>query len=532
MNSRVNLILITFLIIFSLTNCAKRGRPTGGEKDITPPISIGASPAQETINFNAKKIKITFSEYIKLKDINKKLIISPPLKYNPEIIPVGTASKQISIKLIDTLKENTTYTFNFGNSVEDNNEGNPLESFKYVFSTGNYIDSLKISGNVTDAFNLETDRDILVMLYEIDSTFSDSIIYKEKPKYVTSTLDSTNFELTNLKEGNYLLLALKQPNNNYIFKPKQDKIGFIKTPITLPTDSTFDFSIFKEILPFKMRRGTESTKGHIILGYEGDPKDLKIKLLDTVPENFNSEFVFDKEKDTLNYWFSSIEKDSLQFEVTNLNFKDTLTVKLKSSKQDSLILKSSISSVLNIRDTFAVVSNIPLTKIDTTKISLVDKDTIAVPFITKLDKYKNNLQIHFKKEYENNYQLNLLPEALHDVFGNTNDTLLYKAKTKKLEEYGALNLKVANVESQVIIELVTEKFELVDRKIINSNTTVSFKNLPPKKYLIRAVFDDNNNGVWDTGNYLLKTTPEKIIYFEKLIELRANWDLNEDFPLK
>jgi len=533
MNVSVYRILIGFLIAFSFTNCAKRGRPTGGEKDLTAPIQISASPSQESTNFEAKKIKIHFDEYVKLKDVNKQLIVSPPLKNTLDILPVGTASKFITIKLRDTLKENTTYTFNFGNSVVDNNEGNPLKSFKYVFSTGSFIDSLKLSGDIYDAISRKTDSDILVMLYEIDSIFTDSIIYKEKPTYVSSTLDSTNFELTNLKDGKYLVLALKQPNNNYIYNPKQDKIGFLNEPITLPSDTVLNFSIFNEKLPFKFFKGIETSKGHIVFGYEGDGKDFKVNLLDkSIADTLKSETVFEKGKDTLSFWYKPIEKDSLLFEVSHLNFKDTISVKLKTSKMDTLIVSNETGSTLNPRDTFLLKSNIPIVNMDASKITLFDKDTVAVPFLAVIDSFKTSLAINFEREYDNKYSVKVFPNAILDIFENTNDTLSFNLRTKKLEDYGIIGLQVSNVNSPIIIELITEKDELIARKRINADQLVSFKNLKPGKYIARAIFDDNNNGIWDTGNYLLKKQPEKIMYFDMLLEARAGWDINEVFIIK
>ncbi|MCK5814829.1 MAG: Ig-like domain-containing protein, partial [Flavobacteriaceae bacterium] len=185
--------------LFVLQSCAKRGSLMGGEKDITAPVFIISEPAHESINFDAEKIRLNFSEYIKLKELNQQLVISPPMKHQPEITPIGTASKTINIKITDTLKKNTTYTFNFGNSVEDNNEGNILRSFKYVFSTGDYIDSLKVRGTVTDAFEEKPSENISIMLYEVTEDFTDSIIYKERPNYIGNTLDTVAFEITNLK---------------------------------------------------------------------------------------------------------------------------------------------------------------------------------------------------------------------------------------------------------------------------------------------------------------------------------------------
>ena len=139
---------IAFLLasLLLLTNCAKRGTITGGKKDTIAPKIINSLPENFTTNFKGNEIKINFDELIKVKDINKQLIISPPMKKQPIIVPQGSASKYISIKILDTLAPNTTYSFNFGQSITDNNEGNPYSQFKYVLSTGSYIDSLTVVG--------------------------------------------------------------------------------------------------------------------------------------------------------------------------------------------------------------------------------------------------------------------------------------------------------------------------------------------------------------------------------------------------
>jgi len=526
-----HLILILFFGL-TLANCAKRGKPTGGKKDSIPPLMVHASPNNKSINFKAKKIKISFDEYIKLKNITKELVVSPPLKNTPIITPVGTASKFITIKILDTLQNNTTYTFNFGNSVIDNNEENKLERFKYVVSTGSYIDSLKISGNVYDAFNQKTDEDVSVMLYEMTDKFTDSIIYKEKPRYVTSTIDTTtNFEIENIKAGKYLLIALKQPSKNYIYHPKQDKIGFFKDTISVPTDTTYSFSIFREILPSKIIKPKEVTKGHLIFGYEGISENLKVELLNSKPEKFKEIQTFEESKDTLNYWFANIKADSLLFRVSNKSYVDTFSVKLRTSKTDSLRISKITKSILDLRDTFAIKSNIPIISIDTSKIKLIS-DSLSINYTTFLDNSKTKLYLNFDKKFDKRYSINLLPNAIKDIFENTNDTLKYKFSTKNKDSYGTINLTVSNVKSPIIIQLLTDNYNLITSKYINKSQLLVIKNLPPKTYIIRAIFDDNNNGIWDTGNYLEKKYPEKAQYFNKKLKIRANWDLNEVFILK
>ena len=202
--------IILFFIAFSIIGCAKRGTPDGGPKDEDPPIFIRSQPPNNSSNFDSESIRIYFDEYIKLEKINSQLIVSPPIeKSGYSIFPQSGASKFIDIDLKDSLQKNSTYSFNFGQALVDNNEGNPLPFFKYVLSTGNYIDSLNISGNIRDSYSKDTDEFITAMLYPIDSLYNDSIIYKGKPLYVSNTLDSTNFNFTNLKKGIYKLVAIK-----------------------------------------------------------------------------------------------------------------------------------------------------------------------------------------------------------------------------------------------------------------------------------------------------------------------------------
>ena len=242
----LGLLFFTFMAR-ALWQCAKRGSPSGGPKDITPPKLVRAEPENFTTNFKAKKIRLYFDELIKLQDVQNQLVVSPPFKNAAEISPQGTPSKYVEVIIKDTLRENTTYTINFGQSIQDNNEGNPNSFLSYVFSTGDYLDSLTLSGAVKDAINRKADEFISVMLYEMDSTYNDSTIYKEPPLYITNTGDSLPFfELKNLKAGKYALFGLKDVNKNNMFDQAQDKIGFIEDTITIPTDSIYLLNLLTE----------------------------------------------------------------------------------------------------------------------------------------------------------------------------------------------------------------------------------------------------------------------------------------------
>lgn len=530
-------LLFISILLFAIS-CARTGRPEGGPKDENAPLFVTANPPYKSIKFDKKTIKIEFDEFVVLKNLNEQLVVSPPMKNPPLISPQGTASKEIKIEILDTLKQNTTYIFNFGNAIQDNNEGNQLENFKYVFSTGNYIDSLTTSGSIKDAKLKETPKSVNVLLYKIDSTFNDSIVYKTKPNYITNTLDTTNFKFTNLRKGKYLMVALKEEINDYIFNPITDKIGFYADTLQLPKDSviTKPIILFKENLPYEFKRGKEVTKGKIEFGFVGNAKDMKVNLLSKVPDTFNSVSKFMVDKDTLNYWFTPIETDSLNFIVSNNNVLDTLTVKLRKNKLDSLKITTTVRNTLHFRDTFFISSNNPIVKIDTSKISLFDKDTIAVNYKTLPSKKENKIAFLFDKKPEDKYNFKALPDAFKDIFGIKNDTLNYNFSTKEIDDYGRITINVNNINNKnLILEILSgsKQEKVIERKFIATSTKVVFDLLEPGKYTIRAIIDTNKNNKWDTGNYLNKQLAEEIIYHTEInnADLRANFFLVENFTI-
>ena len=182
-------LIYTVLSIVVINGCAKRGSPSGGPTDSIPPVLVNANPKLNSVNFDSEEIKLTFDEWVKLDKVEDQLIISPPLeKKSYEVKPLSGVTKKVFLKFIDSLESETTYTINFGNSIKDNNEGNPLTFFNYTFSTGETIDSLYVKGNISDAYDFETDNYVSLQLYRIDSIFKDSIIFNERPTYVALSL--------------------------------------------------------------------------------------------------------------------------------------------------------------------------------------------------------------------------------------------------------------------------------------------------------------------------------------------------------
>lgn len=535
MKTRIYNSLFLVLILAITLNCANRGNPTGGIKDVLPPKITKSNPENFSTNFNVKEIRIYFDEYVKIKNLSKQLIISPPMEIEPEITPLGSASKYIKIKLNSDLEKNTTYSFNFGNSIVDNNEENPFPFFKYVFSTGDFIDSLKVHGRISEALDRKTEEFVLVNLYEKDSTYKDSVVYLKKPRYMTNTQDSTtNFKIENVKAGTYKLVAIKDNNEDQKFQQKSDKIGFVEDFITVGQDSAFyDIKLFKEAIDDKGLKPRLVSGENIAFGFEGDYNNFKIENLSETPKDFKAIITKQFEKDTLNYFYKpKLEQDSLIFKVTNAKKIDTFIVKLKNNRRDTLKITDLNKGKIGINETFNLTANIPFSKIDKTYITLIDKDSVAIDFTADFNVLENTYAFKFNKVEDNKYTFNLFPNALTDFFEHTNDTLKYTVSTKKLSSYGNIRVNLKNIEFPAFIELVDANNK-VKHTIYRENNKkpIDFKNVDPGIYYLRVLFDSNNNKTYDAGNYLKQEQPERVSYAKKEVEVRASWDEVIEFIL-
>lgn len=530
-------VLFFILMALALVQCGRMGSPSGGPKDVTPPVLINAEPPNRSINFTATSFRLEFDEFVKLKDIQNQLIVSPPLKYPPIITPQGNANKFVEVKIKDTLRPNTTYTFNFGQSIEDNNEGNPNRFLTYVFSTGAYLDSLSLSGVVTDAFNEKADTFISVMLYEMDSTYTDSTIYLQPPSYMTNTLDSTTFfQLNNLKAGRYALMALKDEGKNNMFDQNTDKIGFVTDTIVLPTDSVYGLNLFREVPDYSAAVPSMASGNRIIFGYTGaKASDLELNLLSTLPDSVKTTVNKDVEKDTLNFWFSPLEADSLVFTLNNTveQVLDTFIIKTRKLDSDSLNLRPNQSSSLDMMAPFFIQANTPLAALETDSIQLMNlNDSTQMDVKVSLDTLNNRLDVALGKEPNMAYGLTLLPGTLTDFFGQANDTIDYRLSTASLADFGNLRLNLAgNISYPLILQLTNEKGETQRELFASEGNTFEFNLIKPGNYKIRLIQDANGNQKWDTGSFLEKRQPESVLYYPKTLEIRANWDLEETYTL-
>lgn len=362
----------TILCLLALTlfaSCARMGNPDGGWFDETPPKVIGASPADKGVNVKSRNVKINFDEYVKIDNATENVIVSPPQLTTPEIKAAG---KSIDVKLLDSLKANTTYTIDFSDAISDNNEGNPLGNYTYSFSTGAEIDTMEVSGYVLSADNLEPVKGILVGLY---SNQADSAFQKLPMLRVSRTDSRGHFIIKGVKNGTYRVYALQDVDGNYMFNQKSEKLAFLHNPITtslkpdvrqdtLWTDSlhiadikrhdyihflpdNVTLSAFTELQTDRyLLSVTRKEANHFVANFSYGNSELpKIKGL-----NFNEKNAFiaipNIKRDTISYWL----RDSA------LVNQDTLRMEINYLKTDSL------GKLVAQRDTMEVLSKQPFEK--------------------------------------------------------------------------------------------------------------------------------------------------------------------------
>lgn len=519
----------TLLLLWAA--CARVGSPTGGEQDKTPPKVVKTIPPNESVNFTGNRIRIYFDEFVTLRDIRKQLIISPPLAYFPEITPSGNASKYINIKILDTLRPNTTYTFNFGKSIQDNNEGNPLSFYTYTFSTGNTIDSLTLKGSIKDALRPKAENFVNVMLYEMGEKYSDSVVYKQRPIYVVNTLDSlTTFELSHLKAGKYMLVGMKDKDNNYLFDPKTDKIGFHPTPITIPTDSSYILSLFKEVPQTQASRPFQSGEQRISIGYQGEKDSIQVTPLPPFPADWK--WVVEKEptKDTLWLWYHPKVEDSLKL-IVKSNRADTTKVNLRKMKPEKWKITPEFKGISPTEEEIVLSSNTPIRAFNKEAIKLiVAKDSTEVGFEPIFTANTSQITLKVKVKEGEKYLFKAF-NAFENFFGQKSDTLQESFSAKKAEDFGSLKLTFKdNVSLPFIIELTDKdaKKVLYEQYVEQTSPTYNFPFVKAGNYRLRVIEDRNRNRKWDTGNFLGRLLPEPVHYFAKEIELRANWEVEQE----
>ncbi len=524
---------LLYIIVLLFSSCAIRVNPTGGDKDVLPPKVLHTVPENFSVNVKTHDIVLFFDEYIQLKDISTQLVVSPLLKYTPE---TKIRKKSLEIHFLDTLEENTTYTMNFGNAIADNNEGNSIENYQFVFSTGNVVDSLKIRGRIEAAFDQKKAAGILAMIYKEND---DSLPYNKRPMYFAKTNDAGEFTINNIAPGDYKLIAMEDKDKNYLYTKGEESIGFTDQRISSGADSVF-IRLFKEPLPLHLNKSVSISPGKVLLVFSAAADTVKLNFLTDLQKMDVYSQEFSPQKDTLTIMYRNAELDSLSFTYFNGKKIDTIDVRLfkKTNKAASRSLFELAFSAQDRNSShhfhlpYRINSNHPLTTIDAKGITLRKDSLEEKDFkIVFSDSSKSSFDVVAKWSDKFSYELFIPQGSVEDIYGLKNDSLKFQWTVKSETFYGTMLLKLNSVKESLIVQLLDNNDNLFRENYVTSDTSIGYTFLDPMQYKIKIVHDENNNKKWDTGNLLQHMQPEKTEFYPELITVRANWDVDVKWDL-
>lgn len=545
LNFKVSIAIFLFITIQILISCAKIGSPSGGNYDRTPPKLLEANPKHNSTNYKGNEFEIKFDEYIVLANTSEEIIISPPLKNKPTI---KSNLKTLSVSWTDTLSDNTTYIFDFGSSIVDYTEGNKLDKFSYSFSTGPYIDTNEYKGRLIEAYSQKPVSNKYVMLYKSQDS---SIVSKQKPNYITRTDSNGNYHFRNIAKEKYLILALDDKNQNLLYDLSTEPIAF--------SNEMIEATIYSK----DSIKNLQSNKTNILYYFE--PKDTIINLnattiiskyrfqlsfsnsttdsleLNFVYPNFDSKedsniFIqYNTTKDTIDVWSLNLPFDSIKLVVRDIGLKEEVeqyyNKSENSSKKDtfSFITPNSnqkfysnclIEMPFPIQDSTQTLEALRIISTDTSKIQI--KPLLSSPiFLQIIDPFE-----------QGSTQKIIIPKGqIRNKLGQVNDSLIFNLIIDNESDYGNLLFTINDTSFQdnkyiLVLEDLTGKEIL--RKFSVSREKVEFKYLKEGNYKLRIIIDRNKNNKWDYGDYYNRILPEEIKYFPKTINIRKNWDVEEE----
>ena len=581
--------ILAWIVIIS--SCANPGMPVGGPKDTIPPVLLKTEPGYKSLNFKGDNIRLTFNEYLAIEDISEALVISPPMIKKPII---RTKAKTLVIEFNEDLKDSTTYSIDFKNSIADNNEKNPIEDFRFSFSTGPVFDSLRVSGRLMNAFNLEPIDKGLVLLHK---NLHDSAFFRSRPDYIAKTNEEGVFMIDNIAPGSYHLFSLFDGNNNLLYDEGAEEMAF-EDSLIVPTakyveevDTIYTATDTIVIMghtqffpePVYLRQFTENIFEQYLNKYTRDTRyKCTFVFNESVKDSFQLNLIgndatswyqteYNENVDSLIIWIAdttiaridtllmevcylqldTLNQVYLQRDTVEMNFVDkeeSKSAKKKKPKEGEEEVPEPIkqfswqpdinSNVVELNKNIGLLAPEPIFTFDSTKIVLYLAD----------DTLKNHLNFKFERdttEYRKynisytwepgeNYILEIDSAASTNIFGITSRNLKTKFSAREQDFYGTVNLILTNVEMPVIAQLVSnnDAEKVIEQKITNENGRVVFDYLKPDKYKVKIIFDRNGNGKWDTGSYQDKYQPERVSYINEVVKVRSNWEKEFNWDLK
>lgn len=571
------------IALLILASCANRSRgPQGGPRDQKAPQTVYSSPANGVKNFKAKKIEVEFNEFIVLDNPQEKVIVSPPQVKPPEVRAVG---KKIYIELKDSLKPNTTYSIDFTNSIGDYTENNRQIDYTYSFSTGTTLDTLRVSGTVLDAATLNPIANVQVGIYD---NLEPSAFTKTAPIRISKTDEMGHFCIKNIKAGIYKIYALGDLNRDYFFNDPNELIAFGETTInprieTITVADTIHLHNLGEehndsiieheektfapndiilkayktpVLKHYFIKSERKQAQKVSFFFFGENKEhAQIKPLNFIASSKDL-IVHSTKGDTIHYWLSdstSFKNDTLKFAISYkkpdstgvmVSAIDTTTAFFKTQKEgflkkkklpkniQFLDLKTNVNASLDIYKPIQISFNEPIKSIDKSKIHLFSKidsiwkeEQIAVD---QTDSIGMLYKINHKWNSELSYRLEIDSASCISMYNIHNNKIKQEFKVRGTNEYATLTVTMIKPNENAIIELLNDKDAVVKQQRAIAKGT-EFEYINPGKYYLRLFIDENGNGKWDLGDFESNKQPEAVYYFNTAIQLRANWEVEQDW---
>jgi uncharacterized protein (DUF2141 family) len=513
----------------SLLNCAQFVPPTGGKKDEIPPKLLLSNPKMEQKNFKDKTIYLQFDELIDVSSIRQELLIIPEPESSYDI---KSKSNTVILKFDKGFRDSTTYTFNFRKGIKDLNERNEVKNLKIVFSTGSFIDSLRIGGNVKSLMTNQPVLEANVALYKIQDSLN---LKKTKPDYFIKTDSSGNFFFENIKNGNYRIYAFMDKNNNLKFDAKTEAIGFIRDTLILDKNiSNVKINIYgannekpkniktlqraedytvlfdKNIKTFEINFENKNDS----IPYFGNGKELKFyninEISDTLKVNIS---VSDSSGNTLTY-------------LQKVKFREPDKRKKEKIERFEIQRKGQVGEELEPKLNYELLFPIPIKEYDYSMIKIIS-DTVREEKLEKLNftwnQYKTKLTINKEVDAKREVRLSIPKGTFINIKGDSSEKLTLNNQILKGENYGLIEGNFVEKEITKIIQLVNEKYEVIAEQ--KTKDRFLMKNIKPGIYLIRIIYDENQNGYWDFGNVENDILPEKILFYEEPIKIKANFEI-------
>jgi hypothetical protein len=579
-------IVAGFAWIVVVSSCANQGMPTGGPRDSLPPVLVGTHPDYKALNYDGNEVRLTFDEFIIPDQILEMMVVSPPLEKRPTIL---TKSKTLIVRFTEDLRDSVTYSLDFKNAIVDNNERNPMDNLRFSFSTYDQLDTLRVAGKVINGFNLEPVEDALVMLHKnlhdsaVYSLRPDYIAKTdENGIYLFDNLQEGKYHLFALNDLNNDMLynegaeeiafhdTLVVPSAEYHAEADtlasgadslliSGHIHFLPEPIYL---RQFTEKIFEQYLKTSRR---DSRYQCTFVFNETVSDSFNIQLVDTLVPDW---YVLEPNQnfDSLTVWIAdttlaareNIKMEISYFQLDSLNelylHKDTVDMDFADKEDDSRRRRRNArddeeeegpppvpqfnwntnlsTSGFDLNRDILLTAPHPVKYIDPQAIRIfLAEDTLKTPLNFKFERDSlslRNFRLSFPWESETSYTLETDSAASVNIYGVTSKALSSTFRTRPLDYYGTINLEMTGVEGQILVQVLqnNDTESVLEENVISEDQTVVFDYLPPEKYKVKVIFDENKNWKWDTGSFQDKFQPEKVAYINEVIKVRSNWDSN------